>query len=190
MMVRAWATYTPANILILLMQFFHFVENCMVIYHIVKHTFLYDLAIPINDIFPREMKAQVSSKTTCTCLSECYSLSHVLFFKTPQTLACQAPLSMEFSRQEYCRGLSFPSPWDLPHSGIESGGFCKASRYLAIWGFPGGSGGKESTCKVGDLGLIAGLGRSPREGTGYLLQYSGLENSMDCIVHAVTRSRI
>ena len=97
---------------------------------------------------------------------------------------------MEFSRQEYCRGLSFPSPWDLPHSGIESGGFCKASRYLAIWGFPGGSGGKESTCKVGDLGLIAGLGRSPREGTGYLLQYSGLENSMDCIVHAVTRSRI
>ena len=74
---------------------------------------------------------------------------------------------MEFSRQEYCRGLSFPSPWDLPHSGIESGGFCKASRYLAIWGFPGGSGGKESTCKVGDLGLIAGLGRSPREGTGY-----------------------
>ena len=90
---------------------------------------------------------------------------------------------MEFSRQEYCRGLSFPSPWDLPHSGIESGGFCKASRYLAIWGFPGGSGGKESTCKVGDLGLIAGLGRSPGELIGYPLQYSDLENSMDCIVH-------
>ena len=42
--------------------------------------------------------------------------------------------------------------------------------------------GKESTCNAGDLGLIPMLGRSPREGKGYLLQYSGLENSMDRIV--------
>ena len=42
---------------------------------------------------------------------------------------------------------------------------------------------KKSTCNVGDLGLIPGLGRSPGEGNGYLLQYFGLENSMDCIVH-------
>ena len=47
-------------------------------------------------------------------------------------------------------------------------------------GFPGGSAGKESTCSAGDLGSIPGLGRSPREGKGYPLQYSGLENSMDC----------
>ena len=47
-------------------------------------------------------------------------------------------------------------------------------------GFPGGSAGKESTCNVGDLGLIPGLGRSPGEGIGYTRQYSGLENSMDC----------
>ena len=46
-------------------------------------------------------------------------------------------------------------------------------------GFPCGSVGKESTCNAGDLGLIPGLGRSPREGKGYPLQYSGLENSMD-----------
>ena len=45
--------------------------------------------------------------------------------------------------------------------------------------FPCGSAGKESTCNAGDLGLIPGLGRSPREGKGYPLQYSGLENSMD-----------
>ena len=45
-------------------------------------------------------------------------------------------------------------------------------------GFPCGSAGKESTCNAGDLGLIPGLGRSPGEGKGYLLQYSGLENSM------------
>ena len=48
-------------------------------------------------------------------------------------------------------------------------------------GFPGGSAGKESACNVGDLGSIPGLGRSHGEGKGYPLQYSGLENSMDCI---------
>ena len=58
-----------------------------------------------------------------------------------------------------------------------------------LLGFPHGSAGKESTCYVGDLGLIPGLGRSPGEEKGYPLQYSGLENSMDCIVHGVTRSR-
>ena len=56
-------------------------------------------------------------------------------------------------------------------------------------GFPFGSAGKESACNVGDLGLISGLGRSPGEGKGYPLQYSGLENSMDCKVHAVARSQ-
>ena len=55
--------------------------------------------------------------------------------------------------------------------------------------FPGGSAGKESACDAGDLGLIPGLGRSPREGTGSPLQYSGLENSMDCIVHGVSKSQ-
>ena len=46
-------------------------------------------------------------------------------------------------------------------------------------GFPCGSAGKESTCHVGDLCSICGLGRSPRKGKGYPLQYSGLQNSMD-----------
>ena len=55
-------------------------------------------------------------------------------------------------------------------------------------GFPGGLAGKESACNVGDLGSIPGLGRSPGEGKGYLLQYSGLENSMDYIVHEVSKS--
>ena len=57
-----------------------------------------------------------------------------------------------------------------------------------FWGFPGGSAGKESACNVGDLSSIPGLGRSDGEGKGYPLQYSGLENSMDCIVHGVTNS--
>ena len=46
-------------------------------------------------------------------------------------------------------------------------------------GFPCGSAGKESACTAGDLGLIPGLGRSPGEGKGYPLHYSGLENSME-----------
>ena len=57
-------------------------------------------------------------------------------------------------------------------------------------GFPGGSAGKESACNVGDLGSIPGLGRSLGEGKGYPLQYSSLENSMNCIVHGVAKSWI
>ena len=57
-------------------------------------------------------------------------------------------------------------------------------------GFPCGSAGKESTCNAGALVLIPGLGRSPREGKAYPLQYSDLENSMDCIVHKVTKRQI
>ena len=56
-------------------------------------------------------------------------------------------------------------------------------------GLPCGSASKESAYSAGDLGLIPGLGRSPGEGKGYPLQYSGLENSMDCVVHGVTKSR-
>ena len=49
------------------------------------------------------------------------SLSHVQHFVTPWTVACQAPLSMGFSRQEFWSELSFPSPGDLPNPGIELG---------------------------------------------------------------------
>ena len=54
-------------------------------------------------------------------------------------------------------------------------------------GFPCGSAGKESAYNAGDLGSISGLGRSAGEGKGYPLQYSGLENSLDCIVHGVEK---
>ena len=67
----------------------------------------------------------------------------------------------------------------------------EAQKHYARWkkAFPCGSAGKESGCNAGDLSLIPGLGRSPGEGKGYPLQYSGLENSMDCIVHGVSKSR-
>ena len=56
-------------------------------------------------------------------------------------------------------------------------------------GFPCGSAGKESTCNVGDLGSVLGLRRSLGEGKGNPLQHSGLENSLDCIVHGVAKSQ-
>ena len=66
----------------------------------------------------------------------CQLISSVQLFVTPWTVACQAPLSMEFSRQEYWSGLPFPSPVDLPDPGIEpvppalAGGFFTAETIL------------------------------------------------------------
>ena len=60
--------------------------------------------------------------------------------------------------------------------------------FIMLLPLSGGSDGKESTCSVGDQGSIPALGRSPGEGSGHSLKYSGLENSMDCIVHRVAKS--
>ena len=82
----------------------------------------------------------------------------------------------------WCRRCGF-SPW--------VGKICwRRDRLLAsvFLGFPCGSAGKESTCNMGDVGSISGLERSPGEGKGYPLQYSGLENSMDYIVHGAAKS--
>ena len=64
------------------------------------------------------------------------------------------------------------------------------SLYLTFiqMGFPCVSTGEDSACDAGDLGSIPELERSPGEGTGCSLQYSGLQNSMDCIVHGVAKS--
>ena len=61
--------------------------------------------------------------------------------------------------------------------------------FFGSLGFPVSSAGKESVCNAGDLGLVPALGRSPGETKGYPLQYSGLENSMDCIVHGVAKNQ-
>ena len=91
-------------------------------------------------------------------------------------------------------GNSYP----LQYSGLENSmdctvhGVTKSQTQLSDWtelNWTGGSAGKESAWNVGDLGSVTGLGRSPGEGKGYPLQYSGLENSMDCTVHWVTKSR-
>ena len=60
-------------------------------------------------------------------------------------------------------------------------------RTPALLGFPYSSADKESACSAGDLDSTPGLGRFPGEGKGCPLQYSGLENTMDCIVHGVAK---
>ena len=57
-------------------------------------------------------------------------------------------------------------------------------------GFPDSSAGKESALNAGDHSSIPGSGRSPGEGKGYSLQYSGLENPMDCIVQGGGQPRV
>ena len=92
-------------------------------------------------------------------------------------------------------GKSYP----LQYSGVENSMDCivygvaksrtRLSDFHFHMGFPGGSDSKESSCNAGDLGSIPGLGRSPGEGKGSPLQYSVLENSMDCIVYGVAKSQ-
>ena len=95
-------------------------------------------------------------------------LSHAQLFAIPRTVAWQAPLSMEFSRQECWNGLPFPPPGDLPDPGSESVSLI-------------------SPALVG-RGLIPELRRSPGGGCGNPLQYSGLENPMDRGARRVTYS--
>ena len=69
--------------------------------------------------------------------------------------------------------------------------FSNTGSQRALWellGLPDSSAGKEPACNAGDPSLIPGSGRSSGEGIGYPLQYSGLENSMDSIVHGVAKS--
>ena len=113
------------------------------------------------------------------------SLSHVQFFVTPWTVAYQAPPSMEFSWQEYCSGLPFPSPGNSPR-GTET------QTQLSNWvhthihiyniifkGFPGGLEVKNSPANARDACSVPELVRSPGEGNGNALQYSWLRNPMD-----------
>ena len=104
----------------------------------------------------------------------------------------------------FCRNLMFCFPWDFLHSSVGKESACNAGDpssspalgrsprevigYPVSLGFPRGSAGKESSCNAGDLCSIPRLGRSPGEGKSYSLQYSGLENLVDCIVHGVTKS--
>ena len=138
-----------------------------------------------------------------------HRFSCVWLFATLRTVAHQPPLSMGFSRQEWGSGLPFRSPGDFPDPGSEhmslmspalaNGYTVRVCVFLikddsSSMGFPGGSVVKNPPASAGDTGLIHGLGRSPGEGNGNMLQYSFLDNSMDrgawqATVQGVARSQ-
>ena len=115
----------------------------------------------LQGIFP----TQGSNLILPHCRQTLYHLSHqgIIY------LQCRRPLFNSCVRKICWRRDRLPTPVFL--------------------GFTCGSAGKESACNAEDLGLIPGLGRSPGEGNSHPLQYSGLENSMECIVHGVSKSR-
>ena len=78
------------------------------------------------------------------CVCVCQLLTRVRLFVTPWTVACQTPLSMGFSRQEYWSGLPFPSPGDLPNPGIQPG--CPASQSDSLLSEPPGKISNISVC--------------------------------------------
>ena len=132
---------------------------------------------------------------------------------TPWAAALQAPLSMEFPKQEYWSGLLFPSPGDLPNPGVEPASPAvqvdslpltyqrspvpgTGNKFLKFCfpclTFPGDSDSKESDCNVGELDSIPESGRSPGEGNGYPLPFFPGE-SMEreawwATVHGVVKS--
>ena len=99
-----------------------------------------------------------------------------LTFCIPWTAACPAPLSVEFSRQEYWSGLVFPSPRDHPNPGIRLGPPTLQAHSLPT----------EPLGNAGDPGSIPGLGRSTGEGIDHPLQYSWASLVAQTVKHLPT----
>ena len=126
-----------------------------------------------------DMYMCVYAKSLQLCLTLCEHMDCSL----------KATLSMGFSQARILESVVMPSsrgsskPRDWTHVSYLS----YTGRQVLYHLLPHSSVGKESACNAGDLGSIPGSGRSTGEGKGYRLQYSGLENSVDFIVHRWTR---
>ena len=117
------------------------------------------------------------------------SLSRVRLFAIPWTLAYEARLSMEFSRQEYWSGLPFPSPGPAKREAMLDDPGLGASQVALLVKNP-----SANADDIRDVGSIPSLGKYPGGGPGNSLQYSGLENPMDrgawrAIVYRVAKSQ-
>ena len=108
------------------------------------------------------------------------SLGNVVF----QLSAWACKVKLDLCQQNRREGR-----WNKLRPGSSTFSRCSFLSALYCQSFSGGSAGKESACNEGGLGSISRLGRCPGEGKGYPLQYSGLVNPMDCIVHGVTKSQ-
>ena len=115
-------------------------------------------------------------------------------FYCPQNNQADPPFSRSLRPSVTLKTNSCKNSWVLQNSWRRRGGMHHSGElsfnreFTPYWGFPGSSAGKESTSCAGEPGLIPGSGRYPGEGKGYPLQYSGLENSKDCIVLGIAKS--
>jgi len=144
-----------------------------------------------NDLFQnrcdRDRHLGVKDHTLHAQLFSEHCLKNIQIFMI-STYLCQGP-NVQEAREQLSLLMSLPwhqvlrmlnlMSWDSWFSFLRQAGTSRDNSHRPGMGFPGGSGAKESTCNAGDLGSIPGLGRFPGEGSGYPLQYSGLENSMD-----------
>ena len=128
----------------------------------------------VNSLFQHFLLKKNERPILTSCL---HFLLSLFFFKRLSNIHDYVSLKLCNS------GWFEPTRWDWNPA------FSRVNTLTTSLGFPGGSAGKESSCNARDLGFIPGLGRSSGEGNGYPLQYSGLENSMDCIAHGVTKSQ-
>ena len=120
--------------------------------------------------------------------SACITTIWVFVLRAGSGKQCKAGSNVRDLREYQVARLSSPRCWIKVPVPLGDVGSCPTTAKKCFC-FPGDSAGKESTCSVGDLGLITGLGRSPGKGKGYPLHCFGLENSMDCKGHGVTKSQ-
>ena len=105
---------------------------------------------------------------------------------TLQKMMCSGSLTLCFANNDY---VTAEIIYNTAHVHLEVLAWLCMVWHICVWyGFSCGSAGKESACNARYLESTPGLGRFPVEGKCYLFQYSGLENSMDCIVHGVKKS--
>ena len=123
----------------------------------------------------RDKIGKVKFCIICECHTVCYNKKYELYWASLVAQLVKNPAAMQETPLQF---LGQEDPWRRDRLPTP-----------VFLGFPSGSVGKESTCIAGDLGAIPGLGRSPGKGNSYPLQCSGLENSMDCIVHGVAESQ-
>ena len=116
-------------------------------------------------------------------INDCWSTSPGKITHFPN---CSSPFYLVFL---LCPTYKYPDGCMKSGKSMDPGKITFEVWHELTRGFPDSSVDIESACNVGDPGSIPGLGRSPGEGKGYPLQYSGLENSMDYIVHRVAKSQ-
>ena len=124
-------------------------------------------------------------------LSRPPSKTHIHVDFNPESSALGRNSTLAFLKNEW---MTKPVLWPKPEAKAKLSIRLPAKIIRICWseynkkGFHDSSVGKESTYNAGDLGWRPGLGRFPREGKDYPLQYSGLEKSTDCTVHGVTKT--